>query len=158
MFAKSTRLIFICFTSLISHAQVFCFALLTRYYWQISKKMCSGNFSVNTLTLFRFHSFTVRFPPRTSVGTLLNTLSNGCRYVKDALLGVLRMIADSQTEGEYKMNLDRTFFNDVWLEEKKRKLRSCISNTWIPCYKVGFCLNLSSHLLFVGWIICYDPS
>ena len=32
----------------------------------------------------------------------LDTLSNGCRDVKDVVLGFLRMTLDSQTKGEYK--------------------------------------------------------
>ena len=68
----------------------------------------------------------------------LNTLSNSCRHVKDIVLGLLRMIADSQTESEYKMNLERLFCNNVWLGKKNGKLRSWISNTWFPCYKVQF--------------------
>ena len=78
----------------------------------------------------------------------LNTLSNGCRDVKDVVLGLLRMIADSQTEGGYEMNLERLFCNNIWLDEKNGKLKSWISNTWLPCYKVGFYLNLSLHFLF----------
>ena len=39
--------------------------------------MCSVNFLVNKVVLF----------------------TNGCRDVKDVMLGLLRMIADSQTEG-----------------------------------------------------------
>ena len=81
-------------------------------------------------------------------GHWLNRLSNGCRDVKDVALGLLRMIADSQTEGEYEMNLERLFCNNVWLDEKNGKLRSWISNTWLPCYKVGSYLNLSLYFLF----------
>ena len=64
----------------------------------------------------------------------------------------LRMIAGSQTEGQYEMNLERLFCNNVWLDKKKGKLRSWISNTWLPCYKVGFYLNLSLYFLFKGCV------
>ena len=46
--------------------------------------MCSVNFLVNKFALF----------------------TNGYRDVKDVALGLLRMIADSQTEDEYEMNLE----------------------------------------------------
>ena len=82
-------------------------------------------------------------------GRSLNTLSNSCRDVNDVVLGLLRMIADSQTEDEYKMNLERLFCNKVWMDEKNGKLRSWIPNMWLPCYKVRFSRNLSSYLLFV---------
>ena len=44
----------------------------------------------------------------------LDTLSYGCRDVKDIVLGLLKMIANSQTEGEYKsrrIRLDDTLSN-----------------------------------------------
>ena len=61
--------------------------------------MCSLNFIVNKFALF----------------------TNGHRDVKDAGLGLLRMIADSQTEGEYEMNLKTLFCKNVWLYEKNGK-------------------------------------
>ena len=51
----------------------------------------------------------------------LNTLSNGSRDVKEVILWLLRMIADSQTEGEFEMNLERLFCDNVWLGEKNGK-------------------------------------
>ena len=72
----------------------------------------------------------------------LNTLSNGYRDVKDIVLGLVRKITDSQTKGEYEMILERLFCNNVWLDETNEKLRSWISNKWLPCYKVGFYLKV----------------
>ena len=69
---------------------------------------------------------------------LLNTLTKSCRDVRDVVLGLQRMITDSQTESEYEINLERLFCNNVCLDEKNGKLKSSIFNTWFPCYKVGF--------------------
>ena len=76
-----------------------------------------------------------------SVNVLVNKVAlftSGCRDVKDVMLGLLRMIADSQTEGQCEMNLEMLFCKNVWLDEKNGKLGSWISNTWLPCHKVGF--------------------
>ena len=67
----------------------------------------------------------------------LNTTANGCRDVKDVILGLLRAIADSENEPQYQTNLERLFTNNIWLDEKNTKLRNWISKTWLPSYKVS---------------------
>ena len=78
----------------------------------------------------------------------ISATANGMPNAKETILVILRAIRDSECEKEYQKNLNYFLKRlDFYNKEENIKLRHCLSNIWLPCYKVS--ATLYFHCLIV---------